>query len=259
MSNPITIGGKRLEHKTALVTGASRGIGFAIAKAYASQGANLVLTASNEAGLKKAKAALDGYGVDVSFFPTDISSMDSIEALFCFSIERHPDLDVLVNNAGIHIGKPFIDHGMDEFDQLMRTNVYSVFNLTQYAIRHMQSLGRGKVINVASVAGLRGSVNSAAYNTSKHAIVGLTRCIALENAKNGINVNAICPGIVETDLIKGIEHRMEAQGMPSAEFRERLLAQIPMGRFLQPEEIAHIAVFLASSESDGMSGEAIAI
>lgn len=259
MSNPITIGGKRLEHKTALVTGASRGIGFAIAKAYASQGANLVLTASNEAGLKKAKAALDGYGVDVSFFPTDISSMDSIEALFCFSIERHPDLDVLVNNAGIHIGKPFIDHGMDEFDQLMRTNVYSVFNLTQYAIRHMQSLGRGKVINVASVAGLRGSVNSAAYNTSKHAIVGLTRCIALENAKNGINVNAICPGIVETDLIKGVEHRMEAQGMPSAEFRERLLAQIPMGRFLQPEEIAHIAVFLASSESDGMNGEAIAI
>lgn len=259
MSNPITIGGKRLEHKTALITGASRGIGFAIAKAYASQGANLVLTASNEAGLKKAKAALDGYGVDVSFFPTDISSMDSIEALFCFSIERHPDLDVLVNNAGIHIGKPFIDHGMDEFDQLMRTNVYSVFNLTQYAIRHMQSLGRGKVINVASVAGLRGSVNSAAYNTSKHAIVGLTRCIALENAKNGINVNAICPGIVETDLIKGVEHRMEAQGMPSAEFRERLLAQIPMGRFLQPEEIAHIAVFLASSESDGMNGEAIAI
>ena len=259
MSNPIAVGGKRLEHKTALVTGASRGIGFAIAKAYASQGANLVLTASNEAGLKKAKAALDGYGVDVSFFPTDISSMDSIEALFCFSIERHPDLDVLVNNAGIHIGKPFIDHGMDEFDQLMRTNVYSVFNLTQYAIRHMQSLGRGKVINVASVAGLRGSVNSAAYNTSKHAIVGLTRCIALENAKNGINVNAICPGIVETDLIKGVEHRMEAQGMPSAEFRERLLAQIPMGRFLQPEEIAHIAVFLASNESDGMNGEAIAI
>ena len=259
MSNPITIGGKRLEHKTALITGASRGIGFAIAKAYASQGANLVLTASNEAGLKKAQAALDGYGVDVSFFPTDISSMDSIEALFCFSTERHPGLDVLVNNAGIHIGKPFVDHGMDEFDQLMRTNVYSVFNLTQYAIRHMQSLGRGKVINVASVAGLRGSINSAAYNTSKHAIVGLTRCIALENAKNGINVNAICPGIVETDLIKGVEQRMEAQGMPSAEFRERILAQIPMGRFLQPEEIAHIAVFLASSESDGMNGEAIAI
>ena len=259
MSNPIAIGGKRLEYKTALITGASRGIGFAIAEAYARHGANLVLTASNEAGLKKAKAALDVYDVDVSYFPADISSMDSIEALFCFSIEQHPDLDVLVNNAGIHIGKPFTDHGMHEFDQLMKTNVYSVFNLTQYAIRHMQGLGRGKVINVASVAGLRGSLNSAAYNTSKHAIVGLTRCIALENAKNGINVNAICPGIVETDLIKGVEQRMEAQGMPPDEFRERLLAQIPMGRFLQPEEIAHIAVFLASNESDGMNGEAIAI
>ena len=123
----------------------------------------------------------------------------------------------------------------------------------------MQKLGRGKVINVASIAGLRGSMNSAAYNTSKHAIVGLTRCVALENAKHGINVNAICPGIVETDLIKGVEQRMETQGMPPEEFRERILAQIPIGRLLQPEEIANIAVFLASSESDGMSGETISI
>ena len=89
--------------------------------------------------------------------------------------------------------------------------------------------------------------------------MGLTRCVALENAKNGINVNAICPGIVETDLIKGVQQRMETQGMPSEEFRERILAQIPIGRLLQPEEIANIAVFLASSESDGMSGETISI
>ena len=259
MDNPGDSGGKRLKHKTALITGASRGIGYAIAKSFASQGANLVLSARNEAGLKKAKAELAGYGVDISHLATDISSPDSIDELFAFAVARHPQLDVVVNNAGMHIAKPFTDHGMGEFDYLMRTNVYSVFQLTQHAIRHMQTLGRGKVVNVASVAGLRGSMNSTAYNMSKHAVVGLTRCVALENAKNGINVNAICPGVVETDLIKGVEQRMEVAGMPPEEFRQRIISQIPIGRLLQPEEIANIALFLASSEADGMSGETITI
>ena len=102
-------------------------------------------------------------------------------------------------------------------------------------------------------------MNSSAYNTSKHAVVGLTKCIALENAKNGINVNAICPGIVETDLIQGVEDKMKDAGMPPEEFRERIISQIPIGRMLQPQEIANIAVFLASSEADGMSGQAVTI
>ena len=259
MPNLSATDGRRLKHKTALITGASRGIGYAIAKSFASQGANLVLSAFNEAGLVQAKAELDDYGVDISYLATDISSPDSIEELFAFAVERHPELDILVNNAGIHIAKPFTDHGLDEFDHLMKTNVYSVFQLTQHAIRHMQKLGRGKVVNVASIAGLRASMNSAAYNTSKHAVVGLTRCVALENAKNGINVNAICPGVVETDLIKGVEQRMDAAGMPPEEFRQRIISQIPIGRMLRPDEVANIALFLASSESDGMSGETITI
>jgi NAD(P)-dependent dehydrogenase (short-subunit alcohol dehydrogenase family) len=123
MQNPDDTGGQRLKHKTALITGASRGIGYAIAKSFASQGANLVLSAFNEAGLVKAKAELDDYGVDISYLATDISSPDSIEALFAFAVERHPQLDILVNNAGIHIAKPFTDHSLDEFDHLMKTNV----------------------------------------------------------------------------------------------------------------------------------------
>ena len=102
-------------------------------------------------------------------------------------------------------------------------------------------------------------MNSAAYNTSKHAVVGLTRCMALENAKLGINVNAICPGIVETDLVRGVEDQMVASGMPREEFRERIVAQIPNGRVLQPQEIANLAVYLASDESNGMNGQAVAI
>ena len=159
----------------------------------------------------------------------------------------------------MHIAKPFTEHEMDEFDHLMRVNVFSVFQLMQLAITHMQKLGRGKIINIASVAGLRESMNSSAYNTSKHAVVGLTKCVALENAKNGINVNAICPGIVETDLIQGVEDKMKAAGMPSEEFRERVISQIPIGRMLKPEEIANIAFFLASSDSDGMNGQTIVI
>ena len=249
----------RLSDRSALITGASRGIGFAIAEAFASEGSNIVLSASSELGLKKAKDKLDQYGVDVSYFVADVSDPRQIDNLFSFAIEQHSKLDVLVNNAGIHISKSFTDHEMDEFDHLMKVNVHSVFQLTQLAIRHMQILGRGKVINVASVAGLRESMNSSAYNTSKHAVVGLTKCIALENAKNGINVNAICPGIVETDLIQGVEDKMKDAGMPPKEFRERIISQIPIGRMLQPKEIANIAVFLASSEADGMSGQAVTI
>ena len=251
--------GGRLSGRSALITGASRGIGFAIAKAFAMQGADVVLSASSTSGLKKAKEMLDQYGVDVSYSVADMSDSKQIDDLFAFAIQRHSTLDVLVNNAGIHIAKPFTEHEMEEFDHLMRVNVHSVFQLTQLAIRHMQLLGRGKIINVASVAGLRESMNSAAYNTSKHAVVGLTKCIALENAKNGINVNAICPGIVETDLIQGVENKMKAAGMPPEEFRERVISQIPIGRMLQPEEIANIAVFLASSEADGMSGQTVTI
>ena len=191
----------------------------------------------------------------------DLSSPDDVQrgaAELLTRLDGKP-LHALVNNAGIHISKSFTDHEMDEFDHLMKVNVHSVFQLTQLAIRHMQILGRGKVINVASVAGLRESMNSSAYNTSKHAVVGLTKCIALENAKNGINVNAICPGIVETDLIQGVEDKMKDAGMPPEEFRERIISQIPIGRMLQPKEIANIAVFLASSEADGMSGQAVTI
>jgi 3-hydroxybutyrate dehydrogenase len=225
----------RLSDRSALITGASRGIGFAIAEAFASEGSNIVLSASSELGLKKAKDKLDQYGVDVSYFVADVSDPRQIDNLFSFAIEQHSKLDVLVNNAGIHISKSFTDHEMDEFDHLMKVNVHSVFQLTQLAIRHMQILGRGKVINVASVAGLRESMNSSAYNTSKHAVVGLTKCIALENAKNGINVNAICPGIVETDLIQGVEDKMKDAGMPPDEFGERMISQIPIGRMLEPK------------------------
>ena len=124
-TDPKTV--RRLSDRSALITGASRGIGFAIAEAFASEGSNIVLSASSELGLKKAKDKLDQYDVDVSYFVADVSDPRQIDNLFSFAIEQHSKLDVLVNNAGIHISKSFTDHQMDEFDHLMKVNVHSVF------------------------------------------------------------------------------------------------------------------------------------
>lgn len=249
----------RLANKTALITGASRGIGYAIAEAFAREGADLILSATTEAALQDARNALSSFDVNISCIAADLSSSDEVERLFTAALECEPKLDVVVNNAGIHIGKPFTEYAMAEFDQLMKINVYAVFQLTQLAVRHMQALGYGKIINMASTAGKWESMNQAAYNASKHAVVGLTRCVALENAKGGINVNAICPGLVETDIVRNAESKMIAAGLSEKEFRARIESQIPMGRTLQPEEVANIAIYLASSESNGMTGQTITI
>ena len=249
----------RLSGRTALVTGASRGIGRAIAQAYAREGADLVLSATNEASLDLVKNELEEWGVSVACFAADLSEASAVDELFARSIKAFPELDVLVNNAGIHIGKPFTEHSMEEFDRLMKINVYSVFQLTQRAITHMRSLGRGKVVNISSTAGKWESMNQVAYNTSKHAVVGMAKCVALENAQNGINVNTICPGIAETDSIRDAHKPVAAAGVSAEQFQTMIEAQIPMGRMLQPEEIAHIAVYLASSESDGMTGQTLTI
>ena len=249
----------RLSGRTALVTGASRGIGRAIAQAYAREGADLVLSATNEASLDLVKNELEEWGVSLACFAADLSEASAVDELFARSIKAFPELDVLVNNAGIHIGKPFTEHSMEEFDRLMKINVYSVFQLTQRAIAHMRSLGRGKLVNISSTAGKWESMNQVAYNTSKHAVVGMAKCVALENAQNGINVNTICPGIAETDIIRNAQKQVVATGVSAEQFQTMIEAQIPMGRMLQPEEIAHIAVYLASSESDGMTGQTLTI
>ena len=250
---------KRLSGRKVLIAGASRGIGFAIAEAFAEQGADLLLSATTEADLKQAKSALGEHQSKVTTIAADLSQAEEVSRLFAETTKQHPDLDVVVNNAGIHIGKPFVEYGMDEFDRIMKINVYSVFQMSQQAIRHMLALGHGKLINIASTAGKWESLNQSAYNTTKHAVVGLTRCVALENAKHNINVNAICPGIVETDIIRNAAAKMEEAGLSQEEFRQMIESKIPMGRMLQPSEVANIAVYLASAESDGMTGQTITI
>lgn len=249
----------RLAGRTALVTGASRGIGRAIAEAYAAAGANLFLTATDLARLEETRANLANRSIEVRLHTADISNADDVEALFAAAVAWRGGLDILVNNAGIYIGKPFVNYDLEDLDRVMNVNVRAVFQLSQLAIRHMQERGGGKIVNIASTAGKWESPNQAVYNISKHALVGLTRCSALETAAQGININAICPGFVSTGMFDNLQAAADELGVPVEQLRQAIVSRVPMGRLVHPEEIGYLAVYLASSESDGMTGQSIPI
>ena len=249
----------RLAGRTALITGASRGIGRAIARAYAAAGADLFLTATNLAKLEETRELLAGEPVEVRCHTANVGDPDEAEALFAAAVEWRGGLDILVNNAGIYIGKPFVNYELDDLDQVMNVNVRAVFQLTQLAIRHMQERGGGKIVNIASTAGKWESPNQAVYNISKHAVVGMTRCAALETAALGININAICPGFVSTGMFDNLQAAADELGVPVEQLQKTIVSRVPMGRLVHPEEIGYLAIYLGSSESDGMTGQSIPI
>lgn len=249
----------RLAGKRAIITGASRGIGRAIAKSFAEEGAEVLLTATGLTQLQDTLADCVSGGGKVLTMAADVSDRAQAEAMVTRAVEAFGGLDVLVNNAGIYKASRFIDYEPETFDRIMQVNAYGVFHTMQFALRHMAGVGGGKIVNVASTAGKWESMNQAAYNASKHAVVGMTRCAALEHAKDGVNINAICPGFVETDMIDQFDDHAQMMGVPFEELKAAMMARIPLGRMLQPIEIAHLAVYLASAESDGMTGQTITI
>ena len=249
----------RLEGKTALITGASRGIGRAIAEAYAREGAHLVLSATTEAGLAETAASIANENVESLCLAADLSDPAAAEQLFEAAAGWRQGLDIVVNNAGIYIGKPFTEYDMSEFDRLMKVNVYAVFQLMQLSLRHMQARRYGKIVNISSTAGKWESPNQAAYNTTKHAVVGMSKCAALENAALGITVNTICPGMVDTDMFQNFAAHADRAGLSLEQLKAGAEARIPMGRFLEAQEIAPLAVYLGSDESAGMTGQTITI
>ena len=249
----------RLAGKRVIVTGASRGIGRAIARRFAEEGADLLLTATGVQQLGDTLGDCVGAGAKVLTMAADIADRSQCEAMVQRAVEALGGLDVLVNNAGIYKAGRFIDYDPETFDRIMQVNAYGTFHAMQFALRHMKANGGGKVVNIASTAGRWESMNQSAYNASKHAVIGMTRCAALEHAKDNITINAICPGFVETDMIDQFDDHAALAGIPVEKLKEMLLGRVPMGRMLQPVEIAHLAVYLASGESDGMTGQAMTI
>jgi meso-butanediol dehydrogenase / (S,S)-butanediol dehydrogenase / diacetyl reductase len=247
----------RLSGRTALITGASRGIGRAIALRFAEEGADLFLVATGHGPLEETQALAEAHGATVQRHAADVSQRAAVQAMVDAALAAFGNIDVLVNNAGVYKAARLVDTTPEDFDRILQVNLYGAFHVMQLVLRHMQARGSGKVVNIASTAGKWGSTNQSAYNASKHALVGLTRCAALEMGAHGVNVNAICPGFVQTDMLESFRAHADILGVPFEKVMEAGLARVPLKRFLQPREIADLAVYLASSESDGMTGQTL--
>ncbi|MBK8071046.1 MAG: 3-hydroxybutyrate dehydrogenase [Ramlibacter sp.] len=245
-----------LKGKTALVTGSTSGIGLGIAKALARQGANIVLNGFGDVQGPRAEVA--ALGVAVDYHGADMSKPAEIEAMVRHAEARFGRVDILVNNAGIQHVAAIEDFPVERWDAIIAINLSSAFHATRVALPAMKAAGWGRIINVASVHGLVGSVQKSAYVAAKHGVVGLTKVTALETATTGVTCNAICPGWVLTPLVqKQVDAKAVALGISNAEATRLLLGEKePSLQFTTPEELGELAVFFCSPAGNNVRGVA---
>ena len=245
-----------LKGKTALVTGSTSGIGLAIAKALAQQGARIVLNGFGDA--EAPRKEIEALGVDVAYHGADMSQPQQIEEMMTFAASRFGRVDILVNNAGIqHVAK-IEEFPVERWDAIIAINLTSAFHTTRLAIPAMREANWGRVINIASAHGLVASAQKSAYVAAKHGIVGFTKSAALELATTGVTSNAICPGWVLTPLVqKQIDARAKRDGISLAEAQVQLLGEKqPSLQFTTVEQLGGLAVFLCSPTADQVRGVA---
>jgi len=254
---------QQLKQRIAIITGASRGIGRAMALAYAREGAQLTLVATDIGRLEELKAeiiAIHGGADSVVCMAADVRQPDQCEAVTRATLARFGRLDVLINNAGVYRANSFLNYTDRDFQDMLDVNLFGVIHFVRACLPVMQQQKSGAIINVASTAGKWGSRNQSAYNVSKHAVVGLTRCLALEASGFGVTVNAICPGFVQTDMVEELKSQAsQAAGASAESFMAAALARVPLGRVIQPEEVAEMAVYLGSAAASGVTGQSLHI
>lgn len=239
-----------LENKVAVVTGASRGIGRAIALELAARGAAVVVNYHRSAeAAQEVVEAIRQQGGRAEAFQADVSDFQQAQALIKFAIQTFGDLHILVNNAGITRDQVIMLMREEDWDEVIRVNLKSTFNCSKAAVRHMMRKRYGRIINITSVAGLMGNAGQTNYAASKAGQIGFTKALAREVAARNITVNAIAAGYIETDIWANVPE----------EIREQVLRLIPLGRKGEPEEIAYAVAFLASDQAAYITGQVLTV
>ena len=241
----------RLKDKVAIITGGSRGIGYATADAFLREGATVIITASSQASADKAVAQLkEKYpNSTIAGISPDLSNLESVRNSFLMATAKYGCVDILVNNAGVSESTPFTEYTEEVFDKVMDLNVKGVFNATRAASECMIARGSGVILSTSSMVSIYGQPSGIAYPTSKFAVNGLTVSLARELGPKGIRVNAVAPGITETDMMKAVPK----------EIIEPMIRQIPLRRLGKPEDIANAFVFLASDEASYITGVMLSV
>jgi 3-oxoacyl-[acyl-carrier protein] reductase len=238
-----------LKDKVAVVTGASRGIGRAIALKLAAVGARVVLSARSQAALDDLAAEIAAAGGEALAVPTDIAQTAEVETLFETAVERFGQVDILVNNAGITRDTLLVRMKDADWDAVLETNLKGPFLCSRAAAKIMTKQRCGRIINISSVVGEMGNAGQANYCASKAGLIGLTKSMARELARRHVTVNAVTPGFIVTDMTEGLSDKV----------KEELLGQIPLGRFGEADDIAAAVVFLASDQAAYITGQVLGV
>jgi NAD(P)-dependent dehydrogenase (short-subunit alcohol dehydrogenase family) len=235
----------------ALITGGAKGIGLAIARRLAREGINLVLLGRDETALQAASRELGA-----AYVVADVTNV----AALVEAIRDIEPCDVLVNNAGAAASQPFLKCTLDDWSQMLAVNLTSTFTVCQAILPHMLATGWGRIVNVASTAGLKGYAYTAAYTAAKHGVIGLTRALAMELAETAVTVNAVCPGFTDTDLVRRAGRSIaQKTGRSEAESVATLTRYNPQGRLVRPEEVAEAVAFLCSDAASAVTGQSIIV
>lgn len=245
-----------LRNQHAVVTGGGSGIGAAIARKLSSLGAKLTLMGRHLDTLGNVASALDETQVIVC----DVADEPQVKRALTKAVEGFGPISILINNAGIADSAPFTKITLKSFQNVLNVNLLGTFLCSRTVLPKMLAAESGRIVNVASTAGLQGNPYIAAYSASKHGVIGLTRSLALEVAAKGITVNAVCPGYTETDMAKlAIDTVMAKTGLNETEARAAILKDNPQGRMIQPEEVAETVAWLCTPAAQGITGQAVVI